>query len=215
MKLYSYYRSSAAYRVRIGLNLKGLDYTYLPVNLLEKANKSPQYLDVNPQGLVPAMELPGGDVVAQSVALLEWLEDSYPDPPFLPDDPLGRVRVRSLVNSIACDIHPLCNLAVTNYLRVEYQANDQNIIDWYCTWMHRSFIPIEQVLAENASTYSFSEQPCMADIVLVPQIYNARRFAIALEAFPHIRRVVDNCNRLPAFASAAPEMQADSPDQER
>ena len=114
-----------------------------------------------------------------------------------------------------CDVHPLCNLAVTNHLRAEYQANDQSIIDWYSTWMHRSFIPIEQVLAENASTYSFSEQPCMADIVLVPQIYNARRFAIALEAFPHIRRVVDNCNRLPAFASATPEMQADSPDQER
>lgn len=210
MKLYSYFRSSAAFRVRIALNIKGLEYNYLPVNLLHSEQKSDQYISLNPQGLVPAIELPGGDLIAQSGAILEWLEETHPSPPLLPADPLERAQVRSVVNAITCDMHPLCIPAVTGYLKAQHRAGTEDITNWYTTWMHRGFTAIEQVLANNDSRYSFGDQPCMADLVLVPQIYNARRFNIPLENFPHITRVVDNCNALPAFAAAAPAAQPDS-----
>ena len=210
MKLYSYFRSSAAFRVRIALNIKGLEYNYLPVNLLNSEQKSDQYIALNPQGLVPAMELPGGDLIAQSGAILEWLEETHPSPPLLPADPLERAQVRSVVNAITCDMHPLCIPAVTGYLKAQHSAGTEDITNWYTTWMHRGFTAIEQVLANNDSHYSFGDQPCMADLVVVPQIYNARRFNIPLENFPHITRVVDNCNALPAFEAAAPEAQPDS-----
>jgi maleylacetoacetate isomerase len=210
MKLYSYYRSSAAYRVRIALNIKGLEFEYLPVNLLLGEQKGEEYLALNPQGLVPALELPGGQVIAQSGAILEWLEETRPAPPLMPADPLERARVRSVVNAITCDIHPLCNMAVVNHLKSRRGADDADIGDWFTTWMHRGFAAIEQVLALNNSQYSFGQEPCMADLILVPQVYNARRFNIALEDFPHIVRVVDNCNALPAFAKAAPESQPDA-----
>ena len=209
MLLYSYFRSSAAYRVRIGLNMKGLDYDYLPVNLLNKEQKGEDYLASNPQGLVPSLQLDNGEVLAQSVAILEWLEDEYPEPALLPADPLQRARVRSMVNSICCDVHPLCNMSVTNYLQEHHQASKADVIRWYTTWMHRGFAAIEQRLSANNSRYSFGETPCMADILLVPQVFNARRFDIPLEAFPHLCRVVDNCRQLPAFAAAAPENQPD------
>lgn len=124
MKLYSYYRSSAAYRVRIALNLKQLDYDYVPINLLEQSNKGDAYLALNPQGLVPALELGTGEVLAQSMAIIEWLEESYPQPPLLPVEPLQRARIRSLVNNITCDLHPLCNISVSNYLRQQHALND-------------------------------------------------------------------------------------------
>ena len=130
MLLYSYFRSSAAYRVRIGLNIKGLDYNYLPVNLLNKEQKGNDYLASNPQGLVPALQLDNGEVLAQSVAILEWLEDDYPQPALLPDDPLQRARVRSMLNSICCDVHPLCNMSVTNYLQEHHQAIKADVIRW-------------------------------------------------------------------------------------
>lgn len=211
MKLYSYYRSSAAFRVRIALNLKGIQYETVSVNLLESAQKSVDYLARNPQGLVPALELADGSIIAQSVAILEWLEETCPEPPLLPHDPAQRARVRSMVNSVACDVHPLCNLSVTNYLRDYYEAKDSEIFQWYTTWMHRGFSAIEQTLQANDSPYSFGDAPCMADLFLVPQLYNARRFSIELEPFPHLVRVVDNCNALPAFADAAPECQPDAP----
>jgi maleylacetoacetate isomerase len=210
MKLYSYFRSSAAYRVRIGLNLKNLAYDYLPVNLLQGEHKGDAYLGINPQGLVPAMELPDGQVLGQSIALLEWLDETCPEPPLLPGDPLQRARIRSVVNSVACDIHPICNLSVTNYLKIRFDADKENVLHWYTTWMHRGFSAIEQVLAANGSQFSFGDQPCLADVVLVPQVYNARRFEVALDGFPNIGRVVDTCNTLPAFADAAPEAQPDS-----
>jgi maleylacetoacetate isomerase len=210
MKLYSYFRSSAAYRLRIALNIKGLEYDYLPVNLLSKEQKSKDYLALNPQGLVPAMELPTGDVLGQSVALLEWLEESYPSPVLLPEDPTQRARVRSMVNSITCDIHPLCNLSVTNYLQDRFDAAPDDIVHWYTEWMHRGFGAIEQTLATNNTPCAFGEQPSMADICLVPQVFNARRFDIPLAPFPHITRVVDYCNGLESFAMAAPKMQPDS-----
>lgn len=210
MKLYSYFRSSAAYRLRIALNLKGLDYEYVPVNLLKAEQKSDNYLRLNPQGLVPAMELPGGVTLGQSVALLEWLDETHPEPPLLPTEPLARARVRSLVGSIACDTHPICNMAVTEYLKSHFDAGQADIVDWYSTWMHRGFAAIETVLAGNDSACAFGEQPGLADVYLVPQIYNARRFEIDLGPFPHIVRVVDHCNTLPAFIAAAPDNQPDS-----
>ncbi len=210
MKLYSYFRSSAAYRLRIALNLKDLEYDYLPVNLLDKEQKSDEYLAMNPQGLVPAMELPGGEVLGQSVALLEWLEETHPEPPLLPTDPLQRAQVRSVVNSITCDVHPLCNIAVLDYLKAQHNASGEDITHWFTTWMHRGFRAIETVLAANASPFAFGEAPGMADIVLVPQVYNARRFDIPLDEFPTLVRVVDHCNTLPDFIAAAPEQQPDS-----
>lgn len=210
MKLYSYFRSSAAYRLRIALNLKGLDYEYLPVNLLKKEQKGSEYMRLNPQGLVPAMELPGGVTLGQSVALLEWLEETHPEPALLPGDPIERARVRSVVNNIVCDIHPICNMAVTNYLSEHLGAQQEDVIAWYTTWMHRGFSAVEQVLAANASTYSFGEAPGMADVCLVPQVYNARRFDIPMGDFPNINRVVKRCNTLAPFQAAAPEQQPDN-----
>lgn len=210
MKLYSYFRSSAAYRLRIALNLKGLEYDYVSVNLLKAEQQSEDYLALNPQGLVPAMELFGGVTLGQSVALLEWLEETHPEPALLPSEPLEKARVRSAVNSITCDIHPICNLSVTNYLKEHFHADQDDVIAWYVHWMHRGFVALEQVLEQNGSQYCFGAQPGMADLCLVPQIFNARRFDIPMGQFPNITRVVDNCNALPAFADAAPEQQPDS-----
>ena len=210
MKLYSYFRSSAAWRLRIALNLKGLEYDYMPVNLLRAEQKNADYLSLNPQGLVPAMELPGGVTLGQSIALLEWLEEAHPEPPLLPKGPIDKARVRSVVNSICCDIHPICNVAVSNYLKQHFSADRKALIEWYTAWMHRGFGAIEQVLSDNNSRYCFGDEPGFADLCLVPQVYNARRFDIPLENFPHIGRVVANCNRLAAFTDAAPERQTDS-----
>ena len=209
MKLYSYFRSSAAFRVRIALNLKGLEFDYLPINLVQQEHKSQTYMAENPQGLVPALELDNNEVLAQSVAIVEWLEETQPEPALLPRDALARARVRSMVNSICCDVHPLCNVSVTNYLKDQYSAGQPETLHWYTTWMHRGFNAIEQVLAANNTVYSFGDSPCMADVFLAPQLYNARRFGISLEQFPHLVRVVDHCMKLEAFSNAAPEAQPD------
>ena len=210
MKLYSYYRSSAAYRVRIALNLKGLPYDYVAVNLLHNEQKSEEYMARNPQGLLPALELEGGEVLAQSVAILEWLEESIPEPALLPSDPLPRARVRSLVNNIVCDIHPLNNLSIMNYLRRELGASDEGVHRWYCNWVDRGFSAIEQNLADNMGDCCFGDQPTLADVCLIPQVYNAYRFKVPMESYPNIRQVVQHCNSLEAFANAAPEAQPDA-----
>lgn len=210
MKLYSYHRSSAAYRVRIALNLKGLPYDYIPVNLLHSEHKSGAYMARNPQGLVPALELEGGELLAQSIAILEWLEESCPPPMLLPGDPLQRARVRSLVNNIACDIHPLNNLSVMNYLRAELGAGDDDIHRWYCNWVDRGFRAIEQSLAATMGDCCFGDEPTLADVCLIPQVYNAYRFKVPMEHYPNIRQVVQHCNSLEAFARAAPEAQPDA-----
>ena len=210
MKLYSYYRSSAAYRVRIALNLKGLPYDYVPVNLLKGEQKSGHYLARNPQGLVPALEIEQGALIAQSVAILEWLEESRPRPALLPSDPLERARVRSLVNNITCDIHPLNNLSVMNYLRKDLGAGDEDVHRWYCHWVDRGFRAIEQSLEGTMGDCCFGDRPTLADVCLIPQVYNARRFKVPLERYPNICKVVQHCNSLEAFASAAPDAQPDA-----
>mgnify|MGYP001819461609 CR=1 FL=1 len=209
MKLYSYFRSSCSYRMRIALNLKGLDYEYLPVNLLQQEQRSPGYLEVNPMGLVPPLEDSPGQYLGQSVALLEWLEEEHPTPPLLPAQPLARARVRSVVNAIACDIQPLCNSGVISHLKSEHNTPEAEIKNWFITWMHRGFEAIEQQIA-GGSAFCFGDTPGMADVFLVPQVYNARRMDVPMDCFAHIMRIADNCTALPAFAEAAPELQPDS-----
>lgn len=210
MKLYSYYRSSAAYRVRIALNLKNLPYDYVSVNLLHNEQKSDTYMARNPQGLLPALELDDGEMLAQSIAILEWLEETCPSPALLPENALLRARVRSLVNNIACDIHPLNNLSIMNYLRTELGASDESVHRWYHNWVNRGFTAIEQSLTHTMGKCCFKDEPTLADVCLIPQAYNAVRFKVPMEAYPNICSVVAHCNSLEAFSRAAPESQPDA-----
>lgn len=207
IKLYSYWRSSAAYRVRIALNLKGLDYETVAVSLApgESEHRKSEYQAINPQMLVPFLE-DGNIAIGQSMAILEYLEETYPEVELLPlDEPL-RSRVRAYCNMIACDIHPLNNLRVLNYIKTEYGADATG--DWYTHWIHEGFRAAETLASDGP--YVFGEEPTLADAFLVPQMYNARRFEVALGEFPKLVRIVDACNELPAFRRAAPEQQPDA-----
>jgi len=207
IRLYSYWRSSAAYRVRIALNLKGLDYEIVPVSLApgESEHRKDEYRAINPQMLVPFLE--DGDVaIAQSMAILEYLEESYPAMSLLPTEEPSRSRVRAFCNLIACDIHPLNNLRVMTYIKSEYGADPSG--DWYTHWIHEGFRAAE-ILAD-AGPYVFGKQPTLADALLVPQMYNARRFNVPLGEFPKLVGIVDACNELRAFKKAAPEQQPDA-----
>ena len=211
MRLYSYYRSSAAYRVRIALELKGLAYDYVGVNLLRAQQKSGHYLAKNPQGLVPALETGEGDLIAQSMAIMEWLEETHPEPALLPSDPLNRARARSMANTITCDIHPLNNMSVTNYLQNPAGVSPERVTDWYAMWVDRGFTAIEQALGETAGSCCFGDTPTVADACLVPQVYNALRFEVDTAPYPKIMGVWEHCNRLEAFERAHPDRQPDSP----
>lgn len=213
-KLYGYYRSSAAYRVRIALALKGLEYEQEAVNLLPSVSgqKTPEFLAINPQGRVPFFV--DGDVrISQSTAILEYLDEAYLDVPLLPVDLDERARVRQLVNLIACDIHPLLNLSVTQALAGDYGVDKDGIMAWYHRWMPEGFRAFEALLAEGNSTGKFchGDTPGMADLYLVPQLYNARRFNVPLEAYPNILRIDATCEELEAFKIAVPENQPDAP----
>jgi len=211
MKLYTYYRSSAAYRVRIAMNLKGIEYDSVSVSLLDKTHKSDKYLQLNPQGLVPALELDDGTVFAQSTAILEYLEETHSDTPLLPADPVHRGQVRSLANNIACDIHPLNNLRIQHYLRDELGADQAQVAQWYARWIHAGFSSIEKILAEGNGRFCFDDKPGMADCYLIPQVYNAMRFNVDLDQYPAILSVYNHCNTLEAFQLAHPDQQADRP----
>jgi maleylacetoacetate isomerase len=211
MRLYSYYRSSAAYRVRIALELKGLDYDYIAVNLLRAQQKSGDYMAKNPQGLVPALETDEGVLIAQSVAIMEWLEETHPQPALLPAEPLARALVRTAVNSIACDIHPLNNMSVTNYLQNPLGATPEQVQAWYGHWVDRGFEAIEKTVESHGGLCCFGDNPGMADTCLVPQVYNALRFNIEMGEYPNIMRVWEHCNSLDAFVRAHPDAQPDAP----
>ncbi len=212
MKLYGYYRSSAAYRVRIALNLKGLDYEQVPVNLLEGEEQGDAYRAVNPQGLVPVLEV-AGRRLSQSLAILEYLEETHPRPPLLPDDPLDRAEVRSLADLIACDIHPLDNLRVLKYLQNELQVDSDERNRWYRHWIEQGFNAFEARLdALDSQDFCLGEAPGLADVLLIPQVYNARRFQVDLTPWPRIRCIERHCLDLSAFAWAVPERQPDCPD---
>lgn len=213
MELYTYFRSSAAYRVRIALNLKGLKADYRYVHLVKDGGQQhkPEYLAVNPQGLVPAL-VDGGPVLTQSLAIIEYLDETHPQPPLLPKDALGRARVRALAQIVACDIHPVNNQRILKYLEKEFSADEAARNRWYRHWIIEGFNALEKLLAGNPATGKFchGDQPTLADICLVPQVFNAKRFSVDLAPYPAIQRINDQCLNLKVFAEAAPEKQADA-----
>jgi len=209
--LYSYFRSSAAYRVRIALNLKEIDYEIRPVNLLKNGGEQiqPDFLKLNPQGRVPVL-LVDNTVLTQSVAIIEYLEEAYPKPPLLPAELLTRAFVRSLVQTIACDIHPLNNLSILNFLRTSLKEDFEHA--WRCHWIHEGFTAMEQRLQQqhNKSRFCYGDLPGMADAFLIPQVYNAMRFGCDMKNYPLISSIYKNCNENTAFINAAPENQPDA-----
>jgi maleylacetoacetate isomerase len=207
MRLYTYFRSSAAYRVRIALNLKGLPYESIPINLLKGEQGAPGYASVNPQGRVPSLETDGA-VLVQSPAILEYLDETHPEPPLLPSDPVARARVRAACALIACDIHPLNNLAVLRYIKRQLGQEQAAIDAWYVHWIIEGFDALEKLMGPGP--FAFGPRPTLADVYLVPQVANARRFKIALDAYPKIAAAEAACAALEAFAAAAPERQPDA-----
>jgi maleylacetoacetate isomerase len=213
MRLYDYFRSSAAYRLRIALNVKGIvpdERTY--VHLRIGSQRAQDYLALNPQGLVPALELDDGSVLVQSLAIIEYLDETRPEPPLLPADPVARARVRAIALSIACEIHPLNNLRVLNYLIGTMDVSREQKDGWYRYWIDVGFEALEKTLARDGATGRFchGDAPTLADVCLVPQMANARRFEIDLSPYPTLIRIELACNALPAFAQAAPARQPDA-----
>lgn len=207
MEIFGYFRSSAVYRLRIALALKGLDYTLVPVNLLKGDQKSPDYLAINPQGLVPSFRTDDGELLTQSPAILEWLEENYPTPALLPQDSLARARVRSLCAQIGCDIHPICNLRVLKYVAGTLNGGEAGKIAWIHHWVGEGFRALEAQLSE--ASVCFGDSVTLADVYLVPQVYNALRFKLDMAPYPKIMAIYQACNLLPAFIKAAPENQPD------
>lgn len=212
MILHGYFQSSAAYRVRIALNLKGLAYENTPHNLRHGEQRDAAYLRLNPQGLVPALDT-GGAVLTQSLAILEWLEETHPEPALLPKAAEDRARVRALAQVCAADIHPINNLRVLRYLKNDLEIDQERIDRWYRHWIVEGFTALESMLSSDGRTGRFchGDQPGLADICLVPQMFNADRFDVDLAPFPTLARIREAANRLPAFAKAAPFEQPDAP----
>ncbi|XBQ16307.1 MAG: maleylacetoacetate isomerase [Oceanicaulis sp.] len=210
--LHGYFRSGTTYRVRLALNWKGLDYDYVPVNLVEGEQSGPAYVTRNPQGLVPALEV-DGTILTQSPAILEWLEEAVPARPLLPADPIVRARVRAFAAAIGCDIHPIQNLRVMKKVRADYGADQDGAFAWARHWIETGFTALE-TLAENASGangFLFGDGPTLAEVYLLPQMYNARRFGVDLERFPRLVAADAAARALPEFDRAAPENQPDAP----
>ena len=213
LTLYSYFRSSASHRVRIALNLKGLPYTYLPVHLLKDGGQqhTAEYQRINPAELVPTL-VDDGHALGQSLAIMEYLDETHVEPPLMPRDPLGRARVRALAQAVACEIHPLNNLRVLQYLGNDLKVDEATKAMWYRHWITVGFTAIEAMLANHPSTgtYCHGDMPGMADCCLIPQVANSRRFDTPLERFPTLVRIDTHCRALPAFVAAAPENQSDA-----
>jgi maleylacetoacetate isomerase len=211
LQLYTYFRSSAAYRVRIALQLKGLDAEQVFTQLRMGEQRSPAYRAVNPQGLVPALEYQG-EVFGQSLAILEFLDELQPSPPLLPATPVARAQVRAMALAIACDIHPLNNLRVLNYLRDSLHQPQDSVEEWYRHWVHEGFSALEIQARRHSGDgrHLFGDSVTMADVCLVPQVYNARRFKIDVTAFPMLIAISSAMESLPAFAAARPEVQPDA-----
>src|SRR5258706_424466 len=211
MKLYNYFRSSAAYRVRIALNLKGLQPENVFIHMLKNEHRSPEYLKVNPQGLVPTL-VDGDEVLTQSLAIIEYLDETHPAPPLLPKTAAERARVRSIALSIACDIHPIDNLRVLRYITGVLGSSEEQKNTWFEHWIRLGFEALEQRLANDPRTGRFchGDSPTLADICLVPQIANSRRINMDLSVFPTLARIDKECNALQAFADAAPAKQPDA-----
>ena len=212
MKIYGYFRSSAAYRVRIALNLKGLAPERVFVHLREGAQLAAGYLALNPQGLVPMLVADDGTVLTQSLAIVEWLDETHPEPPLLPGSAADRARIRAIALAIACDIHPLNNLRVLRYLAGPLAVPEPARDTWYRHWCDVGLAALETQLAREAATgrYCHGDAPTLADVCLVPQLANARRLSVDLTRYPTLLRIDEACNLLPAFADAAPARQPDT-----
>ena len=213
MKLYGYWRSSTTYRVRIALNLKGLAYETAPVNLLAGEHREAAYAAVNPHRRVPALHLDDGAILTQSPAILEYLDEAYPDPPLLPADPLARAKVRAVAALIACDIHPVNNSGVLTYLKDPLGQDGPAIDAWVRHWTASGLASVERLV--EPGPFAFGPWPTLADLCIAPQLYNARRFAVPLEAYPRLLAVEAACSELPAFRDAAPGLQPDAPPEQR
>lgn len=204
--LHDYFRSSAAYRVRIALNLKGVDYESRPVNLAEGVQKGAEYRALNPQGFVPMLEIDGLKLT-QSLSIIMYLASRFPDPPLLPPEPGDAAHVRGMALAIACDIHPLNNLRVLKYLKGELGQTQDAVDAWYAHWITEGLTALETAAAPRAGAFLFGDEATVADICLVPQLYNARRFNVPLGAYPTLRRADDNAGKIDAFAAAHPDKQ--------
>jgi maleylacetoacetate isomerase len=214
MQLYSYFRSSASFRVRIALALKGLAYDYVPVHLVKNEQLNAPYNTLSPTQLVPLLK-DGDALISQSIAIIEYLEETHPQPPLLPGDALGRARVRALSLDIACEIHPLNNLRVLRYLTRSLKVSEDDKNRWYSHWVETGLEAVERQLAGNPATGRFchGDTPSMADVLLVPQIFNAQRMACRLDTVPTVMRVFDECMKLDAFTHSQPSAcpDADAP----
>jgi maleylpyruvate isomerase len=210
--LHNYFRSSTSYRVRIALALKAIDYDYVAHHLRLGHQRVPEFLALNPQGLVPALVWDDGTVLTQSLAIMEFLDEMVPEPPLLPPDPHGRARVRALAQMIACEIHPVNNLRILNALRSRYGADEEEVAEWFGHWLNETFEPLEKILRDSGETgtYCHGEQPGIADICLVAQVANNARFKLDMAPYPTINRINEACMYLPAFAGAAPAKQPDA-----
>jgi len=212
LTLHSYFRSSTSFRARIALNLKSIDYAYVAHHLRDGAQRKDAYLALNPQGVVPSLELEDGRVLGQSLAIIEYLDEICPEPPLLPGDAYGRARVRILAQMIACDIHPLNNLKVLNALKNRFGADQAAITEWFRTWVAETFGPLEARLAADPETGIFchGDTPTLADICLVAQVTNNKRFDVNMEPYPLINRINAAAMEIPAFEAAAPGNQPDA-----
>jgi maleylpyruvate isomerase len=213
MKLYSYFRSSAAFRVRIALNLKGVPYEVVPIHLLRSGGEqfAEQYVRTNPLSLVPVLE-DGNQVLFQSLAIIEYLEEQYPQPALLPSDPISRAYVRAIALTIACDIHPLNNLRVLRYLVRQLHVSDQDKDAWYRHWVEMGLGQLDRIVASRSLSgrFALGDQVTIADLTIVPQIFNARRFGCDLASAPTLAAICDRCMQLDAFARAEPSAQPDA-----
>jgi maleylacetoacetate isomerase/maleylpyruvate isomerase len=210
MELFSYFRSSASYRVRIALALKGLDYDYRAVHLAKNEQLGDVYASASFSRLVPLLRDGDDQAISQSLAIIEYLDEIHPEPPLLPPDPFGRAQVRALALDIACEIHPLNNLRVLRYLVKEMGVDDDSKNRWYRHWVESGLEPVEQRLLLHAGKFCFGDQPSLADCALVPQIFNAQRFDCRLDHLPEVMRVFDNCMALDAFANSQPSACPDA-----
>jgi len=210
--LHNYFRSSTSYRVRIALELKGIDYKYVAHHLRHGEHREAPYLAVNPQGLVPALILEDGTMLSQSLAIIEYLDETWPEPPLLPKSAVERAHVRMLAQMIACDVHPINNLRVLTSLRTLFGAGDDDVTNWFRHWVNETFEPLEKLLAQSKDTARFchGDTPGLADICLVAQVFSNTRFGVDMAPYPTLSRINAACMELPAFQKAAPANQPDA-----